>query len=101
MARVVWTRQSREDVAAIKEFIARDAPRTAEAFVERLTARTDRLKLFPFSGSVVPELNRENIREIFCGSYRIIHRASEEIVEVLTVHHGARLLDEDLIPPEA
>ena len=100
MARLVWTRQSREDLDAIKEFIARDAPRTAEAFVERLMAKTDRLKRFPFSGSVVPELNREDIREIFCGNYRIIHRSTEVIVEVLTVHHGARLLDVDLIPPE-
>lgn len=47
----------------------------------------------PRSGRVVPELGRDDIREIFVQSYRIIYRARPDTVEILTVHHGARVLD--------
>ncbi|MBI3469560.1 MAG: type II toxin-antitoxin system RelE/ParE family toxin [Planctomycetes bacterium] len=98
MARIVWTRQSREDLAAIKAYIAGDAPRTAEAFTRRLMNKTRRLRRFPWSGSVVQELNRPAIREILFGSYRIIYRASNKLVEILTVYHGTRLLDDSQFP---
>jgi plasmid stabilization system protein ParE len=45
-------------------------------------------------GRIVPELAIETIREIILGNYRIIYRIwEEEEVQVVTVHHGARLLD--------
>ena len=44
-------------------------------------------------GRVVPELGLQDLREILVGSYRVIYRVREDEVHVLTVHHGARLLD--------
>jgi toxin ParE1/3/4 len=40
----------------------------------------------------VPELSREDIREILKGSYRLIHRVTKHRVEILAVFHSARLL---------
>jgi toxin ParE1/3/4 len=40
----------------------------------------------------VPELGRKDIREIIHGNYRIIYRVLPGEVEILTIHHGARLL---------
>ena len=97
MARIVWTRQSREDIEAIRAFIARDAPKTADAFLAQLIAAVDRLEQFPFLGGVVPELTGGDVRERIHGNYRIIYRASEELVEILMVYHGARLLDKDAL----
>jgi hypothetical protein len=39
------------------------------------------------------ELEIENIREIIVGSYRVIYRIRHDDVHLLTIHHGARLLD--------
>jgi toxin ParE1/3/4 len=44
-------------------------------------------------GRVLPELGAENIREILVGSYRIVYRIKDEQVQLLTIRHGARLLD--------
>ena len=44
--------------------IARDAPATASAYVRRLRESVGRLREFPFSGQVVREIGREDIREI-------------------------------------
>jgi len=41
---------------------------------------------------MVPEVGREDIREFIVQGYRIIYRVLADEVEILTVHHGARLL---------
>ena len=92
--KIYWTRQSRDDLRAIRAFIARDAPKTASAYVRRLRQSVERLRRFPHSGQVIPELGREDTREVIQGNYRIIYRVGDCRVDILTVYHGARLLDE-------
>jgi toxin ParE1/3/4 len=53
------------------------------------------LRHTPYIGAVVPEVNRENVRELVRGNYRIIYEVESTAVSVLTVHHAARLLDAD------
>ncbi len=93
MAQVRWTPQAADDLDAIAEFIARDSPHFAALFVADILQTVDRMADFPESGRMVPEIGKKSIREIILGSYRIIYRLRREAVEVLTVHHGARLLD--------
>ena len=93
MVKVSWTDQAIEDIDAICQFIARDAPPYARIFAQRVFTIVKRLGSFPRSGRVVPELKREDIREVIYRDYRIIYRLLEDEVEILTVHHGARLFD--------
>lgn len=60
--------------------------------VDRILERVEQLEAFPESGSVVPELGRNDVREIFVHSYRIIHQLYANAVLILTVCHGARPL---------
>ena len=73
MAKVRWTPQAADDLEAICLFIARDVPRLAAIFADRVVRSTDQLASHPRSGRVVPELGIENIREIIVGSYRVIY----------------------------
>lgn len=99
MASVTWTEQALDDLEAVCLFIARDSPRYAELFAMRVFQATDRLATFPRMGRVVPELGREDIHEVIVQGYRIIYRLNnDEGVEIVTVHHGARLL-RGLEPP--
>ena len=79
---------------SIKSHIARDAPATASAYIRRLKKTVGRLIEMPYSGQVVPEIGREEIREVLQGSYRLIYRVKDERIDILTVFHGARLLDD-------
>ena len=65
MAQVKWTPQALNDLEAICLFIARDAPQMATVFADRAFHATDRRADYPRSGRIVPELEIENIREIF------------------------------------
>ena len=91
--KVYWTRQAREDLQEIRAFIARNAPLTA-AFARRIRESVKRAQMFPELGQVVPELGRDEIREFLHGNYRVIYRVAMGRIDILTVFHSARLLDE-------
>lgn len=93
MVEVRWTLQAIEDLESIAAFIAEDSPHYASLFAIDAIAAVDRLADYPSSGKTVPELDLANIREILFGSYRIIDQVHLDLVEILTVYHGARLLD--------
>jgi len=46
----------------------------------------------PRAGKIVVEFENENIRELIEGNYRIIYFVSEDKIEIVRIHHGARLL---------
>jgi addiction module RelE/StbE family toxin len=90
---IVWTQSAKADLIAIRDFIARDAPKVAILFVQRLKQSVERLRTFPYSGQIVAELAHHGIREILFGNYRIMYRVNEQRIELLMVYHSARLLD--------
>jgi addiction module RelE/StbE family toxin len=93
MTGIVWTSKAREDLRAIRDYISQDSPTRANAFVSRLINSVDVLRDRPFLGAVLPELRREDMRELIRGNYRIVYRVKSSRVTVITVHHGARQLD--------
>jgi toxin ParE1/3/4 len=45
----------------------------------------------PVSGRVVPEVGREDVREVFVRRYRIVYRVADSSVRVLFVFESSRL----------
>jgi plasmid stabilization system protein ParE len=82
---------------SIAGFIAADSPHYAELLALDVMTAIDRLSVFPKSGRTVPELENPSIREVILGNYRIVYRLKKEVVEVLTIYHGARLLDRNIL----
>lgn len=95
MTRIVWSQTARADLRAIHDYIARDSRAYATGVVARIKQATDRLRVFPLSGGMVPEWQDPKLREVLSGTYRIIYRPETKRVLVLTVIHGARLLPTD------
>ncbi len=93
MARVVWTDQAADDLEAITEFIANDSPHYAKLFAIRVIEAISRLADFPNLGRKIPEYNDPLVREIILGNYRIVYRLKNEIVQILTIFNGARLIN--------
>jgi toxin ParE1/3/4 len=93
MVEIKWTPQAADDLASIASFISRDSPFYARLLAIDVLEAVERLPKFPKSGRIVPELKNSNIREIILGNYRIVYRLKGTLVEVLTVYHGAKLLN--------
>lgn len=65
MAEIKWTLQAIGDLEAISEFISRDSAFYARLFVNKVVNSIERLKKFPESGRILPELN-QNISGKIC-----------------------------------
>lgn len=92
--RVVWSPQALADVEAIAEYIEKDSPFYARTVVAKIVAATRHLVQYPLSGHIVPEMKDTALRDVFAFSYRIIYRADEDVVTIVAVVHGKRLLGE-------
>jgi addiction module RelE/StbE family toxin len=93
MAKLNWTNQSKNDLISIAEYIAQDSVKYAKIQVRRIRDRAKQIAQNPHSGRIVPELGNPKIREVIIGNYRIIYvLVNEERVDIITVHHSARLL---------
>ncbi|HET7369442.1 MAG TPA: type II toxin-antitoxin system RelE/ParE family toxin [Gammaproteobacteria bacterium] len=94
--RVIWSLAAAEDLQAIVEYIERDSPRYAAAVAEKITTLTRSLPDHPRMGRQVPELERDDVRERFVFSYRIIYQIREDAVVVANIVHGRRIYEPDV-----
>lgn len=91
--KVVWSPLADEQVDEAVAYIAADDRTAALAWLEQLLERVRSLARFPDSGRIVPELQRDEMRELLVGSYRVIYRRKADLVEIAAIRHGARQLD--------
>lgn len=93
MARkVVWRRQARADIAAIKARIALDSPSNARKVVAEIKRTADRLVDFPYKFRMIPEFQDPDRRETFVYKYRLMYRVEPGCIRILRLVHGQRLL---------
>ena len=88
--KVDWSEPAVSDLDGIWDFIARDSPHYATVTANRLTAAARSLETFPRMGRHVPEAERQDVRELIVGSYRLMYRVEVERVLVVAVIHGRR-----------
>ena len=93
--RIVWAPLALDRVEEAVDYIARHRPAAAVRYAENLFARVELLAKSPTQGRVVPEIRRQNIREIQHQGYRVIYRVDDKKVVILTVRHSRRRLDHE------
>jgi len=91
--RVVWAPLALERAAEIARCIAADRPAGAARWIDRLVQIVATLRSQPRRGRRVPELDRDDVREVLHGEYRVIYRVDARRVVILTVRHGRRQFD--------
>ena len=88
-----WSREARENLAEIEDFIARDSLERAVRFTDALIDHTEAMLAdSPGSGRIVPEIGNPDIRELIYRGYRIVYRITVDGLDILSVFEGHRLL---------
>jgi toxin ParE1/3/4 len=87
-----WSPQAITDLARTCEYIGQDSREYARLFAQRIVKLIESIPTHPLLGQVVPEYGREDLREKRFQSYRIVYRVKGEVVEVVSITHGGRLL---------
>lgn len=94
---MVWTDRALTDLRDIGDYIAQDDPIAAERWVGVLIAEAEAAATFPRRARVVPEIGREDVREVFKRTYRIVYRIGDGRIEILTVFEGHRRFPKDAV----
>ena len=87
-----WTARAANDLLAIGDYIAADNRAAARSWVEKLRQRAVMASKMPRTGRVVPEIARDDVREVLQRPDRIVYRVVDDGIVVLTVFEGHRLL---------
>ncbi|WP_072981283.1 type II toxin-antitoxin system RelE/ParE family toxin [Leeuwenhoekiella palythoae] len=91
MVQINWTYRSKIDLEDIFDYISRDSKKYAQIQILRILKRTQILKKLPYSGKVIIEIPKDDLRELIEGNYRIIYKiVSDSRIDILTVHHSSR-----------
>ena len=93
---IEWTETARQDLRAIRRFVARDSKMYAARMIARIREAVELMSAHPDAGHWLPEIESRNIREIYVASFRIVYRTRGEIIQVLTIIHGAQNFDGQL-----
>jgi toxin ParE1/3/4 len=93
--KLFWTEKAKQDLQAIRRYIAADNPTAAKLWADRLRTRARNALHAPFAGRKVPEFLRDDIRELIEGNYRIVYQVFEDRLVVLTVFEGHHLFPQD------
>ena len=92
---VKWSDIALQRIYEIADFIAKDAPQASSKWIETLFEQEKNLRQLPFIGRMVPEVKKENVREILIGNYRLIYKIVEKEIWILTVkNQREKILDE-------
>ncbi len=83
------------DLNDIFEYLFRDSPKSAAAFLEKSDRLIARLGSFPLSGSLPkdPVVRRKGYRILIVESYLVFYRFEEKTVSIDRILHGKRKYD--------
>ncbi len=91
---IIFTDQFLSRIESFSDFIAIDNIRAALKWVEGIFDHCEQLRLHPYSGRIVPEFGRPEIRELIHGRYRLVYEVKANQIDMLTIWHSSQ------IPPD-
>ena len=89
--RVVYTDEALDNLDGILAFIARHYPGIRAAFEKRLRTVVARIGAWPESAEEVAQRPGVRVAPLIRYPYKVFYRVTDEAVEILYIHHAARL----------
>jgi len=99
MVRIVWSKLALAELKLIKEFISLDSPFYAKKTILKIRERVKILKQQPKIEKLWENDNKEEIRELIEGKFRIFYhfKKDKNEVNVLSIFHSSRNVDDLII----
>ena len=96
MAKLRWTYEAEIWLKDIYDYIALDNPHAAEQVVEGIYVKAQILIKHPEIGHKYETLEKEDVRILLYGHYRITYTLVNDCIDILGVFHGALDIDKYL-----
>lgn len=91
---IIWSPRAAENLEEICGYIAKNSEHYAALVAQRIIGIIESIPKFPHSGRIVPEYESKSLREKFYRQYRIVYRIKNNIIEIVAISHGAKLLND-------
>jgi toxin ParE1/3/4 len=91
---IEWSFRAKTDLQDLHTYISKDSPYYAKQFLEHIFMAVEKLATHPKMGRIVPEANREDVRELLFYNYRIMYQLQAKHIFIVTVIHGSRDLSQ-------
>ena len=89
--KVHWSNAARSDLRFVQHTVTcRSNETAANALIDRIIARTERLATFPEMGRLIPDF--PGVRELIVRPYLVRYHIVDGDVEIISVIHGARAM---------
>jgi len=85
--KVAWVYVAIGNLIETNRYISSENPEAARKVINDIFETGNKIKEFPNKGRLVPEIRRNNVREVFCLEYRIIYRIESRRIFILTIRH--------------
>lgn len=85
MTAIRWSGPAIREFESALDYIARDNRDAADRLARAIHRAVGRLRAYPDSGRIVPELEDPVLREVVHAPFRVIYQRLETIVEILAV----------------
>jgi toxin ParE1/3/4 len=89
--KLLWSETAKNDLIAIRNYIAADNATAAKKWIEHLKEKARNIPQSPLAGRKVPELSRDDLREVIEGNYRIVYQVQPEQISIVTIFESHRL----------
>jgi plasmid stabilization system protein ParE len=91
VARAVrWAGRAKTDLRAAVEYIKKENPASAGAFLARALETARSLAEHSERGRVVVELDDPEVRQLLVGRYRLLYEIQGDTIWVMRIVHGSR-----------
>ncbi len=98
MVRIVLSKIAKQDLRDIVNYIKRNSVHYAHLESRKIQEAIDQLGYQPMIGRTVPEQDNDDLRQIIFRNYRIVYQIHDSSkIEILTIHHHARLLSNNKV----
>lgn len=97
MVKIEWLEIADNDLIQIYNYIYKDSIYYAIKTINNIVDLVDNLKILPYTGRKIPELNNKNNRELIYKSYRIMYSIEFNKIFIRRIWHSARKLPKEIL----
>jgi len=87
---VEWAGRAKSDLRLAVEYIRRNSPESARAYLSEVFQATRSLSTFSERGRIVPDLNDPAVRQVLVGRYRVLYEVHPDAVWIMRVLHTSQ-----------
>jgi Plasmid stabilization system protein len=85
---LIWSEPAADNLEQIQNYIAEDNIDTAINFTKAIFDEVEKIPLQPYKGRKIPEISKDEYRELIFRKYRIMYKVTDVTIFVLAIIHS-------------